>query len=66
MLSQTRYLLTLTSGVISDWQCSLSPVVRCFLSGHFSIWDKNETVYILPFAFDPFLNKFASLFLKGD
>lgn len=35
MLSQTHYLLTLTSGVIPDWQCSLSLVAICFLSYHF-------------------------------
>lgn len=45
MLSQTHYLLTLTSGFIPDWQCSLSPVAVCFLSDHFfsryKLW--NET-----------------------
>lgn len=37
MLSQTHYLLTLTSGFIPDWQCSLSPLAVCFLSDHFSV-----------------------------
>lgn len=56
MLSQTHYLLTLTSGVISDWQCSLSHVAR---------WSCQRNT-VSPLCFYLILNKLSSLFLKGD